>query len=123
MSLTLNFDSFHCDLLRHQHLLSNSKEVIGTYHDHLLHLLDFPYNGETRPQYLLGDGEITQNKHHLYVICFRLRTFPLIFELSVRNHGGIPKIDPDTFEIEIGGLVNKPIKIALKDLMNPDLFP
>lgn len=34
-------------------------------HD-MLHLLDFPYNGETRPQYLLGDGKITENRHHLY---------------------------------------------------------
>ena len=40
--------------------------VLKEKHD-MLHVLDFPYNGETRPQYLLGDGKITQNRHHLYV--------------------------------------------------------
>jgi sulfite oxidase len=42
---------------------------------------------------------------------------------SVRNHGGVPDIDPDAFELEIVGLVNKPIKISLKDLQDPVKFP
>ena len=32
----------------------------------ILHLLDFPYNGETRRLQLL-EGKITDNKYHLYV--------------------------------------------------------
>jgi sulfite oxidase len=42
---------------------------------------------------------------------------------SVRNHGGVPNIDPDLFELEIGGLVNKPVKLSLKDLKDPEQFP
>jgi sulfite oxidase len=32
----------------------------------ILHLLDFPYNGETRAPQLMR-GKITKNEHHLYV--------------------------------------------------------
>ena len=42
---------------------------------------------------------------------------------SVRNHGGIPDIDPDVFELEIGGLVKTPVKIPLKELKDPNRFP
>ncbi|KAJ7364918.1 sulfite oxidase mitochondrial precursor [Mycena albidolilacea] len=71
----------------------------------LLHVLDFPYNGETtREQLLLG--KITDNKYHF-----------------VRNHGGIPDIQEDVFELEIGGLVNKTVKLSLKDLKDPAKFP
>lgn len=42
---------------------------------------------------------------------------------SVRNHGGVPDIDEDVFELEIGGLVNTPVKISLKDLKDPAKFP
>ncbi|KAJ6504715.1 molybdopterin binding oxidoreductase [Mycena vitilis] len=71
----------------------------------LLHVLDFPYNGETtREQLLLG--KLTDNKHHF-----------------VRNHGGIPDIQEDVFELEIGGLVNKTVKLSLKDLKDPAKFP
>jgi len=42
---------------------------------------------------------------------------------SVRNHGGIPNIDEDAFELEIGGLVNTPVKISMKDLKDPQKFP
>lgn len=44
-------------------------------------------------------------------------------EYSIRNHGGVPDIDADAFELEIGGLVNKPVKISLKDLQDPNKFP
>ena len=41
----------------------------------------------------------------------------------MRNHGGIPDIDEEVHELEIGGLVNKPVKISLKDLKDPSKFP
>ena len=41
----------------------------------------------------------------------------------MRNHGGVPDIDDDAFELEIGGLVKNPVKISLRDLKNPELFP
>ena len=44
-------------------------------------------------------------------------------DASVRNHGGIPDIDEEVHELEIGGLVNKPVKISLKDLKDPSKFP
>ncbi|KAL5528033.1 hypothetical protein ACEPAF_7169 [Sanghuangporus sanghuang] len=71
----------------------------------LIHLLDFPYNGETRRDQLM-QGKITDNKYHF-----------------IRNHGGVPDIDADAFELEIGGLVNKPVKLTLKDLQDPTKFP
>ncbi|KAF9013126.1 Oxidoreductase, molybdopterin-binding domain-containing protein [Cyathus striatus] len=64
----------------------------------MIHLLDFPYNGETRRDHLIK-GKITDNKQHF-----------------VRNHGGIPEIDEDALTLEIGGLVNKPVTLSLKDL-------
>ena len=42
---------------------------------------------------------------------------------SIRNHGGVPTIDEDEFELEIGGLVEKPTKLTLKDLKDPNKFP
>ena len=42
---------------------------------------------------------------------------------SVRNHGGIPDIEEDAFELEIGGLVNKPVKLSMKELKNASRFP
>lgn len=42
---------------------------------------------------------------------------------SVRNHGGVPDIDEDAFELEIGGLVKQTVKLSLKDLMDPAKFP
>ncbi|KAA1474748.1 molybdopterin binding oxidoreductase [Dentipellis sp. KUC8613] len=71
----------------------------------MIHLLAFPYNGETRRPQLL-ENKITDNKCHF-----------------IRNHGGVPDIDADVYEVEIGGLVNKPVKISLKDLQDPEKFP
>ncbi|KIJ64599.1 hypothetical protein HYDPIDRAFT_175536 [Hydnomerulius pinastri MD-312] len=71
----------------------------------LIHLLDFPYNGETRRDQLL-QGKITDNKYHF-----------------VRNHGGVPDIDEDLFRLEIGGLVKSPVSLSLKDLKDPKKFP
>jgi sulfite oxidase len=45
------------------------------------------------------------------------------FTYSVRNHGGIPDIDDDSYELEIGGLVKNPVKISLRDLKDPNIFP
>ncbi len=42
---------------------------------------------------------------------------------SVRNHGGVLDIDEDAFELEIGGLVNKPVKLSMKDLKDASKFP
>ncbi|KAG9315976.1 Oxidoreductase, molybdopterin-binding domain-containing protein [Chiua virens] len=75
-----------------------SWETVQKEKPDLIHLLDFPYNGETRRDQLL-QGKITDNKYHF-----------------VRNHGGVPDIDEDSFRLEIGGLVNNPVSISLKDL-------
>ena len=52
------------------------------------------------------ETEITSNKDHF-----------------VRNHGGIPEIGEDDFELEIDGLVDKPTKLRMEDLKNEELFP
>lgn len=41
----------------------------------------------------------------------------------VRNHGGIPNIEPEAFELRLDGLVKNPMKISLADLQNESLFP
>lgn len=71
----------------------------------MLHLLQFPYNGEP-PKSLLINEDITPNELHF-----------------VRNHGGIPDIDPDAFDLCLDGLVNEPKTITFADLQNEDLFP
>ena len=71
----------------------------------MLHLLEFPYNGEP-PKRLLTDKPVTPNN--------------LFF---VRNHGGIPDIDPEAFDLRLDGLVNKPQKLTLAQLQDEKLFP
>jgi sulfite oxidase len=41
----------------------------------------------------------------------------------VRNHGGIPDIDPDAFFLEIDGLVKSPQRFTLEDLKDESRFP
>ena len=41
----------------------------------------------------------------------------------VRNHGGIPYIDGEEFFFDVGGLVNNPKRITLKELMDESIFP
>jgi sulfite oxidase len=41
----------------------------------------------------------------------------------VRNHGGIPDIDPEAFTLELDGLVKTPKTLTLADLQNEELFP
>lgn len=50
--------------------------------------------------------EITDNKDHF-----------------VRNHGGIPEIDPQEYTLDISGLVKNPKRLTLADLQNEELFP
>jgi len=86
-------------------IVDHSWEVVQGEKPDLIHVLDFPYNGETRRDQLLK-SKLTDNKYHF-----------------VRNHGGVPVIEDDAFELEIGGLVNKPVNISLKDLKDPHKFP
>ncbi|KDQ57111.1 hypothetical protein JAAARDRAFT_35713 [Jaapia argillacea MUCL 33604] len=81
-----------------------SWEVVQKEKADMIHLLDFPYNGETKREHLLE--KLTDNKHHF-----------------VRNHGGVPDIDEDAFELEIGGFVHRSVKLSLKDLKDETKFP
>ena len=108
-----------------KHVVDHSWETVQKEKPDLIHLLDFPYNGETRPDQLL-EGKITDNKYHLYVL--RAWLFCSVraancFPISVRNHGGVPDIDEDLFRLEIGGLVKSPVSLSLKDLKDPKKFP
>ena len=41
----------------------------------------------------------------------------------VRNHGGIPDIDEESFYFDVGGLVNNPRRITMKELKDEKIFP
>ncbi|KAH0401101.1 molybdopterin binding oxidoreductase, partial [Aureobasidium melanogenum] len=71
----------------------------------MIHVLQFPYNGEP-PRDRLVETEITDNKDHF-----------------IRNHGGVPEIDPEHYTLDIEGLVNDPKTLTLADLQNEKLFP
>nr|ANM86661.1 putative oxidoreductase [Cladonia uncialis subsp. uncialis]AUW30900.1 putative molybdopterin binding oxidoreductase [Cladonia uncialis subsp. uncialis] len=71
----------------------------------MIHVLDFPYNGEP-PRDRLVETPFTRNEDHF-----------------VRNHGGIPIINEDQYFLEIGGMVNEPKKLTMKDLKDEKLFP
>jgi len=79
--------------------------VLEEKHPEMLHLLQFPYNGEP-PKRLVTAETITPNNLHF-----------------IRNHGGIPNIKADKWELKIGGLVRHPRSFTLSDLQNKDLFP
>ncbi|KAL7941887.1 Oxidoreductase, molybdopterin-binding domain-containing protein [Trichoderma barbatum] len=81
------------------------KTVLEEKHPGMLHLRQFPYNGEP-PKGLLSKEAITPNDLHF-----------------VRNHGGIPDIDPVEFDLRLDGLVNDPKILTLDDLKNEALFP
>jgi len=74
-------------------------------HKQMLHLLEFPYNGEP-PKSLTTAKVITPNSLHY-----------------VRNHGGIPDIEKEKWDLQIDGLVNNPKTLTLKDLQNEAIFP
>ncbi|KAH9883467.1 sulfite oxidase [Xylariomycetidae sp. FL2044] len=71
----------------------------------MLHLLQFPYNGEP-PKRLTTAKPITPNPLHF-----------------VRNHGGIPSIDPSAWFLRLEGLVKEPKKLTLADLQDETRFP
>lgn len=48
-----------------QSIVDYSWEMVQKEKEDMLHVLDFPYNGETLSKYIIGDGKITHNKHHL----------------------------------------------------------
>ncbi|MCJ1393642.1 hypothetical protein MMC18_006517 [Xylographa bjoerkii] len=71
----------------------------------MIHVLDFPYNGEP-PRDRLVQTTLTRNEDHF-----------------VRNHGGIPTCSEEDYFLDIGGMVNNPKRLTMKDLKNEDLFP
>jgi sulfite oxidase len=79
--------------------------VLREKSEDMIHVLQFPYNGEP-PRERLVATEITDNKDHF-----------------VRNHGGIPEIDPQEYTLDISGLVKTPKRLTLADLQNEELFP
>ncbi|KAJ5756878.1 uncharacterized protein N7511_007060 [Penicillium nucicola] len=81
------------------------RTVLKEKHPDMLHLLQFPYNGEP-PKRLVTSKAITPNSLHF-----------------VRNHGGIPIIDRNAFELKMDGLVKTPKKYTLDDLMDESRFP
>lgn len=81
------------------------KLVLKEKHPDMLHLLQFPYNGEP-PKRLVTDKEITPNPLHF-----------------VRNHGGIPIIDKEDYSFRLDGLVKDPKTFTLDDLMDESKYP
>ncbi|KAI0407246.1 sulfite oxidase [Xylaria palmicola] len=71
----------------------------------MLHLLQFPYNGEP-PKRLVTEKPITPNPLHF-----------------IRNHGGIPVIDPEAWFLRLDGLVKEPRNFTLADLQDEARFP
>jgi sulfite oxidase len=79
--------------------------VLREKHPDMLHLLQFPYNGEP-PKRLVTSKAVTPNPLHF-----------------VRNHGGIPLIEKDKWSLTLDGLVANPKSYTLDDLMNESKFP
>ncbi|KAJ6012002.1 hypothetical protein N7499_013028 [Penicillium canescens] len=79
--------------------------VLREKHADMLHLLQFPYNGEP-PKRLVTSKAITPNPLHF-----------------VRNHGGIPIIDKEKWELSLDGLVNHPKSYKFHDIMDETRFP
>ncbi|KAJ5297425.1 Eukaryotic molybdopterin oxidoreductase [Penicillium antarcticum] len=79
--------------------------VLREKHADMLHLLQFPYNGEP-PKRLVTSKAITPNPLHF-----------------VRNHGGIPIIDKEKWDLSLDGLVNHPKTYKFHDLMDETKFP
>ncbi|KAI1742928.1 sulfite oxidase [Xylaria scruposa] len=71
----------------------------------MLHLLQFPYNGEP-PKGLVTECDVTPNSLHF-----------------IRNHGGIPTIEPEAWFLRLEGLVKEPKKLTLADLQDESRFP
>ncbi|KAL9096663.1 MAG: hypothetical protein Q9165_001151 [Trypethelium subeluteriae] len=71
----------------------------------MLHVLQFPYNGEPPRRRLVKD-EVTSNA-----------------DFFVRNHGGIPEIDAGSYFFDVDGLVKNPQRISLQELQDESKFP
>ncbi|RAL03874.1 sulfite oxidase [Aspergillus ibericus CBS 121593] len=81
------------------------RTVLREKHPDMLHLLQFPYNGEP-PKRLVTSKVITPNPLHF-----------------VRNHGGIPLIDKEKWSLALDGLVKHPKNYTLEDLQDETRFP
>lgn len=81
------------------------RTVLREKHPDMLHLLQFPYNGEP-PKRLVTSKAVTPNPLHF-----------------VRNHGGIPIIEKDEWKLSLDGLVKNPKTYTLDDLMDETRFP
>ncbi|KAF2117113.1 Oxidoreductase, molybdopterin-binding domain-containing protein [Lophiotrema nucula] len=79
------------------------KYVLKEKSPDMIHVLQFPYNGEPPRDRLTA---ITPNP-----------------DFFVRNHGGIPEIEEDEYFFDVDGLVNDPKRITLKDLKDESKFP
>lgn len=79
--------------------------VLKEKHPDMLHLLQFPYNGEA-PKRLVTDKVVTPNNLHF-----------------VRNHGGIPMIEKENYSFMIDGFVKNPQSFTLDDLMDESRYP
>lgn len=79
--------------------------VIQEKHPDMLHLLQFPYNGEP-PKRLVTAKPVTPNNLHF-----------------IRNHGGIPDIESDKWYLTLDGLVKNPRKFTLAELQDESVFP
>lgn len=69
----------------------------------MLHILQFPYNGET-----------PRNRLHSSIVANE--------DFFVRNHGGIPEIDEEAYHLDIGGMVKNPQRLTLADLKDESKF-
>ncbi|GFF56898.1 sulfite oxidase, mitochondrial [Aspergillus udagawae] len=81
------------------------RTVLREKHPDMLHLLQFPYNGEP-PKRLVTSKVVTPNPLHF-----------------VRNHGGIPLIDKDKWSLCLDGLVKHPKTYTLDDIKDESRFP
>ncbi len=81
------------------------RTVLREKHPDMLHLLQFPYNGEP-PKRLVTAKAVTPTDLHF-----------------VRNHGGIPSIDEEKWSLDIDGLVNNPRTFTMKEIMDESRFP
>ncbi|KIV93212.1 hypothetical protein PV10_04447 [Exophiala mesophila] len=79
--------------------------VIQEKHPDMLHLLQFPYNGEP-PKRLVTAKPVTPTPLHF-----------------IRNHGGIPDIEADKYFLQLDGLVKNPRSFTLADLQDESKFP
>ncbi|KZT40590.1 molybdopterin binding oxidoreductase [Sistotremastrum suecicum HHB10207 ss-3] len=87
------------------HLVDQSwQTVLEEKEKNFEHVLRFPYNGETSKEHLLLE---------------HLTPVPRWF---VRNHGEIPRIQPEDYRLKVTGLVKNPRTFTLDELKSMDLM-